>query len=482
MNRFRWAVVAGLVLILAVAGGMVVASHGGSGHETAAERAADHDADNPEGDANEVEGETGDADRDAGAHIGSKPGYEKHNAVKLFAAAPASGWVGESKLAVEDTWEPYIAADPGAPFVYAIYNRYGATCSKSSCPSPQMMLRVSSDGGATWGTEHPLCACTKVSGQWDPTIYVTTGGTVLATWMNYNQIVFAKSTDHGATFTTPVVVSANSWSDKPWMGASATGSDVYIAYESRSVLDMVVSHDGGTTWSAPAVLNTDSSVYRYPNGFSVLSGGANGTAVMADSKYPGGSAKSAGPVDIEVWRTTNGGATWTRKVVTTVFTGVDFRTSSTTTMAADKSGTLVLEYSGATVAGGNGHVWVRRSTDGGVTWSAATEFADGSANASFPAIVGGAAGDFRLTWMDARGGAWNTYYRSTTDGGQTWSAEVDISDATSGASYKSAAGFTSAYGDYDGIAITNTGKSITVAGEGVSFSTGPGAIWMNRQG
>jgi len=36
-------------------------------------------------------------------------------------------------------------------------------------------------------------------------------------------------------------------------------------------------------------------------------------------------------------------------------------------------------------------------------------------------------------------------------------------------------------GDYDGIAITNLGKSISVAGEGVSFSTGPGAIWLNRQ-
>lgn len=90
--------------------------------------------------------------------------------MRVLAAAPAAGWVGESKLATEDTWEPYVAADPNAGYVYAIYNRYGATCTKSSCPSPQMMLRVSPDGGATWGAEHPLCACTKVSGQWDPTI------------------------------------------------------------------------------------------------------------------------------------------------------------------------------------------------------------------------------------------------------------------------------------------------------------------------
>ena len=219
-------------------------------------------------------------------------------------------------------------------------------------------------------------------------------------------------------------------------------------------------------------------MYRYPNGLAVL---PNGTAILADSKYPGGSAQSSGPVDIEVWRSTNNGGSWTRNVVDHVFTGSDFRTSSTTTIAADRGGTAVLEYSGATAVGGNGHVWVRRSTDGGATWGATTQLANGTVNASFPAVVGGAAGDFRLTWMDARGGAWNVYYRASTDGGQTWGAETDISDATTGATYKSAAGFTSGYGDYDGIAITNTGKAVTVAGEGVNFSSGPGAIWMNRQ-
>jgi hypothetical protein len=421
----------------------------------------------------------GDPDR-AGeaARVPSAPDYRLHNQVRVLAAAPATGWVGESKLAVEDTWEPYVAAAPNAPYVYAIYNRYGVSCPKSSCPSPEMMVRVSADGGVNWGAEHPLCACTKVSGQWDPTIAVASSGTVLATWMNYNQIVFARSTDHGQTWSGPTVISANSWSDKPWMGASADGTDIYVAYESRSSLEMTSSHDGGVTWSAPAILNSDSSVYRYPNGFAVLPGG---TAIMADSKYPGGSAQSSGPVDIEVWRSTDHGATWTRSVVDQVFTGVDFRTSSTTTLAADRNGGRVMEYSGATAVGGNGHVWVRSSADGGVTWSAPTQFADGSANASFPAVAGGAAGDFRVTWMDARGGAWNVYYRSTTNGGQSWSAETDISDATGGASYKSPAGFQSAYGDYDGIAITNLGKSVSVAGEGVSFSTGPGAIWMNRQ-
>ena len=478
MTHLRWVTVIAVALVIAAGVGVALSQSGGD-HESAAQQAAEHDGDNPAMEGEGEENEADDPDRNAAAHVGSKPGYEKHNNVTQFATLAATGWVGESKLAVEDTWEPTVAADPSAPYVYAMYNRYGVSCPKSGCPNPAMMIRVSSDGGASWGAEKQVCTCAKVQGQWDPVLATTSNGTVYGVWMNYNTIVFSKSIDHGANWSTPATVSVNSWSDKPWMGTSANGQDIYIAWESRSVFYATASHNAGASWSTPIVLNNDSSVYRYANGLAVL---PNGTAVLADSKYPGGSAQSSGTVDIEIWRSTNGGASWTRNVVDHVFTGSDFRTSSTTTVAADHGATptLVMEYSGATATGGNGHVWVRRSTDSGATWSAATQLANGSANASFPAVVGGAAGDFRLTWMDATGGAWNVYYSTSTNGGVSWSSGLDISDSSTGASYKSAAGFQSGYGDYDGIAITNLGKTVTVAGEGVDFTTGPGGIWMNR--
>jgi len=383
------------------------------------------------------------------------------------------------QVANEDTWEPSVAADPSGPYVYVMYNRYGVTCQR--CPNPQMEIRISSDGGVTWAPEKPICTCTGVNGQWDPVLATTSNGTVYGTWMNSNDIVFSKSTSpsHGATWTTPLKVSGKSWADKPWLGTSANGNDVYIAYESRSQLFITSSHNAGNSFSTPIAVNTDSSVYRYPNGLVVL---PNGTAVLSVSKYNGGSVKTSGPVDIEVWRSTNGGTSWSKVLVDgTVFTGVNFETSSTTTIAADAAGTLVVEYSGATAQGANNRVWTRRSTDGGLTWSARTEVGTASANGSFPAIASRATGDFRLTYMDNSTGAWNVWYRASTDGGVTWSAPLRISDATSGASYKTASGFTSYYGDYDAIAITNAGKSVSVSGQGASFSTGPGSIWFNRQ-
>ena len=75
---------------------------------------------------------------------------------------------------------------------------------------------------------------------------------------------------------------------------------------------------------------------------------------------------------------------------------------------------------------------------------------------------------------------WNVYYRSSTDGGVTWTAPVRISDATGGAAYKTPAGFAEVYGDYGEIAITSAGKTIATGGEGISY-TGPGGVWVNRE-
>ena len=60
----------------------------------------------------------------------------------------------------------------------------------------------------------------------------------------------------------------------------------------------------------------------------------------------------------------------------------------------------------------------------------------------FPAIVAGAAGDIRIAWMDTRVSdasvndprtreirhqpVWNTFYRGSTNGGATWSAEARL--------------------------------------------------------
>ena len=107
--------------------------------------------------------------------------------------------------------------------------------------------------------------------QYDPVVKVANNGVVYATWMNKYDIVFSKSTDHGATWTAPIEVSGSQWGDKPWIGVSpergATStsptpraSDVWIA----------ASHNSGASFAPAVKLNNDNGRYRYPNGLEVL--------------------------------------------------------------------------------------------------------------------------------------------------------------------------------------------------------------------
>ena len=270
----------------------------------------------------------------------------------LAPLAPAAGWAGEIKVGTEDTWEPTVAADPGAPYVYVMYNRFGGTKACKTCPATPMLLRVSSDNGTTWGPETFPCPCPGVKGfQYDPVLKVASNGIVYATWMNRYDMVFSKSSNHGATWTAPIEVSGQPWGDKPWIGVSPNGQDVYIAYSTSSDVWIAASHNAGASFAPAVKLNNDSGRYRYPNGFEVL---ANGTAVLSASDYPGSSHQTSGQVNIETWRSTNGGTSWARTVIDQVYTGVNFETSSTTTVGSDAAGTLVALYSGATTQGATG--------------------------------------------------------------------------------------------------------------------------------
>ena len=349
-----------------------------------------------------------------------------------------------------------------------------------SGPSITISQRTSTDGGSTWGAVKPLCAsCGK--GQYDITLATSSTDAVYATFMQGNHISFTRSTDHAATWSVPIKISAGTWGDKPWMTTSANGQDIYVMWASHGNIDATSSHDAGLTFSTPVQITNESNIYYYPNGGTVL---PNGTAVMVASEYPekGNSTKLTGPINIVSFRSTNGGGSWQRTVADTLNTGATFATSSVTTVASDASGALVLLYSGSTSVGANGKVYVRRSTDSGATWSARVEMTTsaGGADATQVAAAGKAAGQFVITWMDKRGGAFNVWERQSADGGATWTADAKVSDATSGASYKTTAGFGTPYGDYDTVAINSAGKAVAVMGEG---DTGQvhGDIWTNRQ-
>ena len=87
--------------------------------------------------------------------------------------------------------------DPPAP----------ANAACSACPVPSLVVTASPDNGVTWNTPTFMCKCKNMGWQYDPQLEVASDGTVygliLSKWHEY----LVKSTDHGATFSKPIVVS-----------------------------------------------------------------------------------------------------------------------------------------------------------------------------------------------------------------------------------------------------------------------------------
>jgi hypothetical protein len=152
-------------------------------------------------------------------------------------------------------------------------------------------------------------------------------------------------------------------------------------------------------------------------------------------------------------------------------------------IAADESGNLMVAYNAGNKSRAPQKVFVRTSTDSGVTWSGRARISPNvGANAIYPQIAARQDGRFAVAWADSRngGGRYQTWERDTFDGGQTWSADAQISNLGQGAPYKQPAGYGFNYGDYFDIAINNADEAFSAWGEANSYN-GPGNTWWNVQ-
>ncbi|HKN46849.1 MAG TPA: sialidase family protein, partial [Candidatus Polarisedimenticolia bacterium] len=370
---------------------------------------------------------------------GSGLSFFDQTTVSPEAALAPSGFDNERVLSVYDDWEPAVATDPITSYVYQITTRYSGPAACKGCPFPVLIFRSSSDSGATWTAP----------------ISFTGKGT--------------KPT----------------WSDKPWLAISKDGQNVYIAFNASDSY-VVSSHDAGNTFSAPVKTNNDTE-YWFANGGVVA---ADGTVYFSEADF---SQTYAGPGHIDVLKSTNGGASFitTRVDTSQQVPGCPWAAGctlgflgSSVALAMDSAGTLMIAYNANDMASAPEQVYVRTSTDG-VTWSARQLVSTGlsNVNSGFPALASGpTAGDFRLAFQDDRNGpttAFNTWYRRTTNGGGTWTAALRLSNLSSGAPYKTAAGYAFPYGDYLEIAVDPFGTSQVAWGEGISY-TGPGGTWFTK--
>ncbi len=378
-----------------------------------------------------------------------------------------------------DDWEPTVAADRGSPYVYQLTTRYLTA-------SGDVYFRSSSDGGETWGQDVQVPALANQ--QYDPQLAVASDGTVFAMWLEFPgyRTFLTRSSDHGATWTTPVRVETTlPWTDHGWLAVSDDGRDLYVAVNSGDS-HVIASHDGGATFGTPVLTETSDQDWIHTGGAVA----PDGTAYFGAAEY---FDSYRGETNVHVLRSADGGQTWTTTQLGKSRPAPPCRWAPgcyrgffapSTGVAVDPAGTVVFVYNAGTIPDQPQQIYAHTSLDG-VFWSdpVLISHSDKRANNAFPCVVAGpSAGEFSVIWQGDRNGdtsAWNTWMRRTRDSGATWGDPVRISTREDGAPYKSAKGYRFPYGDYMGASIDGTGRIHVIWGASVSYN-GPGGTWYTR--
>lgn len=403
----------------------------------------------------------------------------------LAAATPAPGQFSAQKrigLTTGDQWEPSVAAD-GSGRLYVLYPHYGRVPDCKDCRVPTMLLVVSNDNGKTW--QAPRVLLEAGSGQFDAQIVVDPADrhTVYAAWLQTGKraVMLAKSIDSGATWVFTVAVRSAVELDKPAL--AVRGQNVCVGFNHEEDVWVAVSQDAGRSFF-PARVTAQSRP-----GWSLLGAATvdpSGNAYLAWASYSkAGGAR--GPVDLYVAKSSDAGKTWNPTLldVSAAAPGCDDYAcgeaflGAQIALATDVGGTLYAVWSSGRVPKGPQRIYFSSSTNGGENWlpRVSLSYAEPGVEHAFPAVVAGNNGDVRVAWMDARNAPyWNTYYRSSSNGGATWTEEIRISRYVPGYRYITWKGFRFPFGDYFGLAIDNHEDTHVVWGEGLNYQS-PGSIW-----
>ncbi len=286
----------------------------------------------------------------------------------------------------------------------------------------------STDGGDSWSFElfggHTVMSDPVVKaggGNWYYG-YLATGGS----GGSDAEIYVRKSTDDGATWQPEVAVTVNTgFDDKPYM--DVRGNEVLVAWAdfsfSPAKVTVARSVDGGLNFGEHTVLANNS-----------VAGNAASPVIAPDGTY------------YVFWRdsfqeffwmskSTDQGENWSMDssivsmspLPTTLSGG--FRSLNAPIAAAHPaSGNLLVLWNDQFF--GNPDILAIRSTDGGDTWSAPVQVNDDltSNDQFFPWVVFDEAGLAHAIWYDRRhnGTDIDVYYATSSDGGATWSENLRI--------------------------------------------------------
>ncbi len=390
-----------------------------------------------------------------------------------------------------DDWEPALSLGLGDAVYVTAGHRPGAN------ESSQRVVFWRSEDGERF--EGPRRVDEEGSYHGDQRVAVDGQGVVYVSYLEAEAglLRLARSEDEGRSFLAQTVTDQHV-SDKPELAVSPDGRRLYIAYESRPGPRLIASQDGGWTWGEGRVIVPSEGRHFWPTGLVL---GPDGELWLSALSVPDADIQSQNPTTttLHVFRSADAGESWrdfefgrSPWVPRGCAHVPDCRVKvSYIGVAVDGKGRAFVAYTEGREPSRSYALFFRSTADGGRTWTAARRLSSASRpkskdEADYDYAHVAAEGDGRVcvVWVDDRLGGKNVWARCSRDAGASWDVETLLSNRPDGASYKSAEGFETYFGDYGGVALSTRGRLYAAWGEGSrgngSRGEGTGAIWLNR--
>ena len=310
-----------------------------------------------------------------------------------------------------------IAVD-GSGNIYVMWH------DESSFPFANVMFTRSTDGGATFSTPAPisgipggdLSSPVQIVAESSGTIHVLATSTLLiGPGHSLGQIFYARSTDGGTTFSTIEITDGQGYLGGPVMVLGPDGS-VNILWTSLSTSNPVLSRsiDGGATFST-------TTIWNWPNS---ADGSVRSSSIAVDSNEDIYTAFS--------YATESGATTLACNILFSGSTdqGKTFSSPSNVSdttacadypqMTVDGLGNIDLEWADSTISGSNA-IFFSRSPDRGVTFSAPAMISQVNADIQFADIAVDSKSNVFVIW-----GTPALSFTHSSDQGATFSTPQEL--------------------------------------------------------
>jgi len=262
---------------------------------------------------------------------------------------------------------PQIATDGAGTWV-VVWDANGRTGNDRD-----VFVARSTDGGLTWSAPAPVAANATTDRGTDQRPHVTTdrvgqwlivwasNDTLGATKGNDFDVLVARSSDGGSSWTTAAPLNGNATSDRglddrPQIATDGHGtwvaawiSDENLGGVLGTDLDVLTarSTDGGATWSAPAPLNGNATTDTGADGAPTLATDGDGqwVALWESNDTLGGT--SGGDYDILMAHSLDGGAHWSAPHALELAAATDTRRDIAPQLANDGNGVWNVVWAGS---------------------------------------------------------------------------------------------------------------------------------------